>query len=119
MAATPPSESGCGSEEPHGRLPGWAIGFVVAGSLADGWTTHQAFERGAIEANPAYAPLGERRMMVVHAALITGTLIGLSRLARTRPRLAKGIALVMGGIGFAAAAHNVGVCREEGRCSEQ
>lgn len=108
--------SECDSERSAGRLPGWAIGFVIGGAIADGATTHQAFGRGAIESNPLYDGLGEGGAIAVHAALTAGELVALRHLAKRRPRLATGLAIALGAISFAAAAHNSGVCRGEDRC---
>lgn len=93
--------------------PDWtAYSVMVGGNVADLWTTHQAFQRGAHEGNGITStnqivPLALSKACATFAIGMTMRLLE----RHNHPRIAKVIGYLDGGVTFAAARHNHGVAR--------
>lgn len=87
-----------------------ALPILIGGQVADGWSTADALGRaGTHEANGVYGSspsLG--RIVGTKAAIGVPVALGLDHLAGDHPNLAKLIAILYGGVGATAAAHNWG-----------
>lgn len=84
----------------------FALGFYSASVAADIHSTHLGLERGARETNPMYNWAEDDQMLVLRAGTGFAIGYGLTRLHRTRPKLAKTLTFVIGTTTFAVAAHN-------------
>ena len=81
--------------------------LLAMSAAGDGYTTSQALNRGAVEANPL---LGRRpsvaRIAVTEGALTVGAGYLLHRLHHNHPKLADGLAIEGIGLHAFAAVHN-------------
>lgn len=93
---------------PPSKLPMMAsLGIMGAGQVADALSTHRAVKRGASESNPVYGKkpsLG--KLLAIKAATNVPLAVVFEKLHKHHPKLARGLALGVGGVGFGLAAHN-------------
>jgi hypothetical protein len=88
------------------RGVGVALGFMAAGQGLDLATTVAALNRGAVESNPLLGKRPSAAKLVVAKLPMVGVGWLLTKLAPRHPKLAKGTAYVIGGVGFGLAIHN-------------
>lgn len=94
-----------------------AIPSLVIGGAADGLSTHHALKQpGLQEGNPLYGknPSGGRIGLIKGASAVSQLLL-LDRLAKTKPKLAKGIAIGMGVLQAGVAANNMRLANKHGK----
>jgi hypothetical protein len=83
-----------------------ALTFMAAGQAADLVTTVQALNRGAVEANPLYGKQPSTAKLVAAKLPMVGLGYLLHRIAPRNPKLAKGLAYAIGGVGVGLAVSN-------------
>jgi hypothetical protein len=83
-----------------------ALTFMAAGQGADLVTTIRALNRGAVEANPIYGKHPSTAKLVAGTLPMVGLGYLLHKIAPRNPKLAKGIAYAVGGIGVGLAISN-------------
>jgi hypothetical protein len=84
----------------------FALTFMAVGQTADLVTTVQALNRGAVEANPIYGKHPSTAKLVAASLPMVGLGYLLHRIAPKNPKLAKGIAYAVGGVGVGLAVSN-------------
>jgi hypothetical protein len=92
-------------DKEKGKLPNWAKVFATSGQLSDLGSTIYGLQHGAHEANPIM-PQGLGPIVATKAGTTIGGLYGLSKLAESHPKLAKGLSIGMGSAGFIPALIN-------------
>ena len=85
-----------------------SLGVMGAGQLADVLSTKAVLDKGGVELNPLFGKKPSvGRMLGVKAPVYAGIAYLLNKLHdKGQTKLAKGLALASGGIGFGLAAHN-------------
>jgi hypothetical protein len=84
----------------------FALTFMAAGQGADLVTTTQALNRGAVESNPIYGKHPSAAKLVAAKLPMLGLGYLLHRIAPRNPKLTKGIAYTIGGVGMGLAISN-------------
>lgn len=94
--------------KPDHKLMHLSLGVLGAGQVADTVSTIQALKRSdTSEANGVYgAHPSAARLAGTKAAVMVPTALLLDHLADTHPKLASSLALGIGALGLALAAHN-------------
>ena len=81
--------------------------FMIAGNVADLWTTKAALDRGAVEANPGLAGQPFQRLALAKVAGVAAMAV-LMRIMETHghPKVARWFGYVEGAATFGVAVHN-------------
>ncbi len=83
-----------------------ALASMILARSLDATSTCLAFGRGAVEGDPLVPGSSCKASVAFQAALTTGQVFGLTRLSKTHPRLAQGLAWAVVAIESGAAFHN-------------
>lgn len=83
-----------------------ALAVLAVGRVLDTVSTVQALNRGAVEANPLYGKRPSVKRLVAMNLPVVGLGYVLHKVAPRNPKLAKGIAYTIGGVGAALAMSN-------------
>ena len=97
-------------ERPRIDWPSYAV--MVSGNVMDLWTTHRAFQRGAVEGNGFVSGQSIKTLIATKASFVFGLTVLMRHLEQTgHPRAAKVLGYIDGGVTWGVAAHNTRVMR--------